>query len=84
LYRNIDRNIETQADLAGRPLTQPSLLVTVDKDPVLPAEMADGMPQYASDLEITHLTDCGHWTQQEQPDRLIELLLDWMGRQLPA
>ncbi len=84
LYRNIDRNIEVQADIAGRPLIQPSLLVTVDRDPVLPAEMGDGMAEHVPDLEIAHITDCGHWTQQEQPDRLIEVLLDWMARQFPA
>ena len=84
LYRNIDRNIENQADIAGQPLTQPSLLITVDKDPVLPADLAKGMPRYAPDLEVAHVTDCGHWTQKEQPDRLNEVLLDWMGRRLPV
>lgn len=83
LYRNIDRNIEDQADIAGQALSQPALMVTVDKDPVLPAALAQGMSAFAPDLEIAHITDCGHWTQQEQPDRLNEALLDWMGRRLP-
>jgi pimeloyl-ACP methyl ester carboxylesterase len=23
---------------------------------------------------------CGHWTQQEKPDELNRILLDWLGR----
>lgn len=84
LYRNIDRNIIDHSDLVGRSLAQPSFLVTVDRDPVLPADLGARMHEFAADLEIAHIADCGHWTQQEQPDRLNEVLLDWMGRRLPA
>jgi len=84
LYRNIDRNVADQADIAGAPLVQPSLLVTVDKDPVLPADLGTGMSAYAPDLEIAHIADCGHWTQQEQPERVIDVLVGWMNRRIPA
>lgn len=84
LYRNIDRNVSDLADLAGVALSQPALLVTVDKDPVLPAELGAGMSAFAPDLEIAPLTDCGHWTQQEQPERTAEVLLDWMNRRIPG
>jgi pimeloyl-ACP methyl ester carboxylesterase len=23
---------------------------------------------------------CGHWTQQEKPDELNRVMLDWLGR----
>jgi pimeloyl-ACP methyl ester carboxylesterase len=84
LYRNIDRNIQTQDDIAGQPLSQPALLVTVDSDPVLPASLGAGMARFAPDLEIAHISECGHWTQQEQPNRLIDVLLDWMVRKIPG
>jgi pimeloyl-ACP methyl ester carboxylesterase len=84
LYRNIDRNIDDQADIVGAALMQPALMITVDKDPVLPAELAQGMSAYAQDLTIEHITDCGHWTQQEQPDRVNEVLLDWMTHRIPG
>jgi pimeloyl-ACP methyl ester carboxylesterase len=84
LYRNIDRNIIDYSDLAGHPLAQPCLLVTVDKDPVLPAELAEPMHGFAADLEIAHIPNCGHWTQQEQPDLLNGVLVEWLGRRLPA
>ncbi|MCB1247654.1 MAG: alpha/beta hydrolase, partial [Acidimicrobiia bacterium] len=84
LYRNIDRNLEDVAALVGRPITQPTLMVTADRDPVLPASMADGMVPLVADLERAHIDDCGHWTQQERPDQVNEVLLDWLGRRVPA
>lgn len=84
LYRNIDQNVADHVDIVGEPLTQPALLVTVDKDPVLPAGLAEGMPDFAPDLEVAHITDCGHWTQQEQPERTVDVLLDWMNRRIPG
>jgi pimeloyl-ACP methyl ester carboxylesterase len=42
--------------------------------------MADGMPAYVDDLETHIIEDCGHWTQNEQPDALGRLMTDWMLR----
>ncbi len=83
LYRNIDRNLMDMADHMGKPLTQPALLVTVDSDPILPPAMADGMVPLAPDLEIAHIEGSGHWTQQEQPDRVNDILVEWLDRRVP-
>ena len=40
--------------------------------------MAAGMPQLCSDLEMHNLEACGHWTQQEKPEELNQVTLDWM------
>jgi pimeloyl-ACP methyl ester carboxylesterase len=29
------------------------------------------------------LEDCGHWTQQEKPDEVNTLMLDWLARRFP-
>lgn len=83
LYRNIDRNLVDFAHLERAPLTQPTLMVTVDLDPVLPAEMAGPMAALVPDLEVAHIAGSGHWTQQEKPDELNAVLIDWLDRRAP-
>lgn len=79
-YRNFDRNWEETPQLDGAKIEVPALMVTAEWDPVLTPAMATLMPAYVPDLE-THLVDgCGHWTQQERPDELNRLLVDWLTR----
>ena len=82
LYRNIDRNFDEMSDLAGAKVAQPCLMITADRDPVLPASLADGMAAFSDDLEVAHLTDCGHWSQQECPEAVNSILLDWLDRRI--
>ncbi|MDA2978807.1 MAG: alpha/beta hydrolase [Actinomycetota bacterium] len=82
LYRNIDRNFEEMSDLAGARIAQPCLMITADRDPVLPASLADGMVALVDDLEVSHLTECGHWSQQECPEAVNSILLDWLDRRI--
>ena len=63
-------------------ISVPCLYVGADNDVVLPPSSADGMEDYISDLEKETITDCGHWTQQEKPDELNTILLDWLGRKI--
>jgi pimeloyl-ACP methyl ester carboxylesterase len=83
LYRNIDRNIVDFAPLDRTPLVQPTLMVTVDHDPVLPRAMAEPMADLVPDLEFAHVENSGHWTQQEQPEAVNEILVDWLDRHVP-
>jgi len=83
-YRNFDRNWELTPEQDGARIEVPCLMVTAEWDPVLTPAMAQGMAPFVADLE-THMIDrCGHWTQQEQPDQLNRLMLDWLGRRFPA
>ena len=77
-YRNIDANIEATAHLKDAAVSQPTLMVTTDYDPILPASLAEGMDRWVPDLRIAHIENCGHWTQQEQPDRVNELLVGFL------
>ncbi len=79
-YRNIDRNKKLFPDIGTRPLELPCLMVTAEWDGALRPEMAAGMPAVCSDLETHQIAECGHWTQQEKPEELNRLLLDWLGR----
>ena len=79
-YRNIDANIEATAHLKDAAVSQPTLMVTTDYDPILPASLAEGMDRWVPDLRIAHIENCGHWTQQEQPDRVNELLVGFLAQ----
>ncbi|MEZ5176394.1 MAG: alpha/beta hydrolase [Acidimicrobiia bacterium] len=81
-YRNIDRNNELFADVAGAALQQPALMITTDRDPVLPAAMAEGMAAFAEDVAYAHIEDCGHWTQQERPVETSAIIVDWLDRRV--
>jgi pimeloyl-ACP methyl ester carboxylesterase len=78
-YRNIDANLEATAHLKDAPVTQPTLMVTAEFDPVLPASLAEGMERWVPDLTVAHVEGSGHWTQQEQPDRVNELLTGFLA-----
>lgn len=79
-YRNIDRNKELLPDLGTRPLELPCLMVTAEWDVALSPALAGGMPKVCADLETHMLERCGHWTQQERPEELSGILVDWLGR----
>lgn len=79
-YRNLDRNWETTPQLAGAPITVPSLMVTAEWDPVLRPEMAEVMKPLVPDLETVMIRSCGHWTQQEKPEELNAIMVDWLRR----
>jgi len=83
-YRNWHRD---HAYLTGHsaPMTiaQPSLYIGGTKDLVLkmsPGDMLAAMKASLGDLRgATLLEGCGHWTQQERPEEVNKLLLDWLG-----
>ena len=77
-YRNIDRNWETTQEIAGRRIDCASLIVMAEKDPILRPEMAEGMEQFVPNLRREPIRNCGHWTQQEKPQEVNRLLLDFL------
>ena len=79
-YRNLDRYWERTPHLAGARIDVPSLMVTAEHDPVLRPEMAEQMRSFMNDVEIVMIPDCGHWTQQERPEALNRLMIDWLQR----
>jgi pimeloyl-ACP methyl ester carboxylesterase len=37
------------------------------------------MERWVPDLQVAHVEGSGHWTQQEQPDRVNELLTAFLA-----
>jgi pimeloyl-ACP methyl ester carboxylesterase len=81
-YRNVDRDWEDLAPWARRPITVPSLFVGGDRDgPTIwgggaIARFAETLPA----LWGSHILEgCGHWTQQERPDDVNRLLVEFLA-----
>jgi len=81
-YRNFTRNWQRSEDL-DQQVRVPGLMVMAEKDAVLPPSAADGMEAYVPDLENALIGDSGHWTQQEKPDDVNQVILDWLDRRFP-
>jgi pimeloyl-ACP methyl ester carboxylesterase len=82
-YRNFTRNWERSDGLPSRIDGLPCLMITAEKDAVLTPAMAEPMPALVGDLEMHMIAGSGHWTQQEKPDEVNRLLLDWLARRFP-
>jgi pimeloyl-ACP methyl ester carboxylesterase len=82
-YRNFTRNWERSEGLPTRLDNLPCLMITAEKDAVLTPAMAEGMPGMIGDLEMHMIHGSGHWTQQEKPEEVSRLILDWLDRRFP-
>ena len=86
-YRNIARNWHLTAPWHGMPISQPSQFIAGSRDGVLkfPASAAQmaAFPRTLPGLQGSHILEgAGHWVQQERPDEVNRLLLDFL-RTLP-
>lgn len=82
-YRNHARDFAWQQRFRDRQISQPSLFIGGDRDLVL--KMLPGvdplalMAPHLPGLRGAHLLPgIGHWTQQEAPDAVNRLLLEWL------
>ncbi len=84
-YRNHERDFAWLQGWVGKRIEQPALFIGGDRDPAtfLFGAVTDpvGMMRlFAPKVEGHILPGVGHWTQQERPDEVNRLLLDWLGR----
>jgi pimeloyl-ACP methyl ester carboxylesterase len=79
-YRNIDRNAAAHPEVGTTALDLPTLMICAEWDPALPPALAAGMPSSCSDLEMHTIAKGGHWVQQEYPEEVNDLLVDWLTR----
>ena len=84
-YRNIDRNWELLAPMAGATVTVPALYMAGDRDLVLAFRGMDqviaNLSKFVPQLRGTHiLPGCGHWTQQEKAHEVSQAVVDFVRR----
>lgn len=74
-YRNLDRNWHLLADVDPI-IQQPTLMIYGERDMIPKFE---GLTDFVPNAEVTSL-DCGHWIQQEKPEEINHLILEWVER----
>ncbi len=82
-YRNWSRNWKSMKGV-NQTVRVPSLFVGAVNDVIISRKQIDAMKPHVTDLEIAMIENCGHWTQQERPDELNRLILDWLARRYPV
>jgi pimeloyl-ACP methyl ester carboxylesterase len=86
-YRNLDRDRELLGFLAGAKIQQPSIFIAGEEDGVVsmyrPAfeALEKNMPGLTKKILIG---GAGHWVQQEKPDEVNHLLLEFLAETWPA
>ncbi|KAJ1965130.1 hypothetical protein GGI12_000975 [Dipsacomyces acuminosporus] len=69
---------EHDAGFLNTKINKPSMMVTVDKDRALPAEMTKGMEDYIPGLMRAHIQGSGHWVLAEQKDQANAALTQYL------
>ena len=85
-YRNIDRNWELTAPWAGAKIHQPALFIAGSVDPIIAhgsgAAAVQSLAESVPGLRRKQLIDgAGHFIQQERPQIVNEILLDFLRAQ---
>ncbi len=76
-YRNWTRNWERLAGV-DQTIRVPTLFIGARDDVVVSLQQIEAMKDLVPDLELHVLDDCGHWSQQERPDEVNRLMLEWL------
>lgn len=78
-YRNWTLNWETLEGV-DQQIDIPTLFIGAVDDVIIAPEHVEGMKPLVNDLELHMLDNCGHWSQQEKPDEVNRLMIDWLLR----
>jgi pimeloyl-ACP methyl ester carboxylesterase len=79
-YRNIDRNWELTAAWQHAPIAVPAVFAAGDRDPVLAFASPDSLTTFVPRMtKSVILPGCGHWTQQERPAEITDVILEFLA-----
>jgi len=81
-YRNFDRSWELLAPFSGAKITQPTLFIWGDKDPVFDipgvSTRLERMSNFIPNLHKLALPGCGHWVQQERANEVNNAMIAFL------
>lgn len=77
-YRNWTQNWQLLEDVP-QIVQVPTLFIGAEDDVIIPPERIEAMKPCVRNLDVHMLENCGHWTQQEKPDEVNRILIDWLG-----
>lgn len=73
-YRNLDRNWHILADIDPI-ISHPTIMIYGTQDQIPPSP---NLKKFVPNADVVHL-ECGHWIQQEKPDEVNQVILDWLA-----
>lgn len=76
-YRNWTRNWEALAGIEQE-IDIPTLFIGAADDVIISLEQIEAMRPLVTNLKIHMLENCGHWSQQEKPEEVNHVMLDWL------
>jgi len=82
-YRAMGRMGSAMAGATSR-IEAPSLYIGFEHDVVLPPSSADGMEDFITNVEKYTVLDSGHWTQQEKPEEVNGVIVEWLNRKIAS
>ncbi len=56
----------------------PTLFIAASDELVVGPEHVEGMKTLVPDLTVHTISPCGHWSQQEHPETVNKLIVDWL------
>ena len=88
------RTLRGVADARGQAVTAldrlyladalPLLVVWGGRDPIVPARQSETVRRLVPNARIEVFADAGHWPHLDEPDRFVDLLLDFVSTTEPA
>jgi epoxide hydrolase A/B len=76
-YRNWTRNWE-RLEGVDQIIKIPTLFIGAVDDVIIPLEAIENMKSLVPNVEIHMLEPCGHWSQQEHPDQVNDVIVNWL------
>jgi pimeloyl-ACP methyl ester carboxylesterase len=81
-YRNWSHNWSSTEGV-DQTVNVPTLFIGAEDDVIVSPAQIEAMKPHVADLEINMIKNCGHWTQQEKPQEVNSIILEWLGRRYP-
>ena len=77
-YRNWTRNWQDFEGISDV-INIPTLFIAAADELVVGPEHVEAMRTVVPGVRIETLSPCGHWSQQEHPQKVNELIIDWLA-----
>jgi pimeloyl-ACP methyl ester carboxylesterase len=83
-YRAGLRDLMHRDGRDSSPITVPTLLLWGERDPYLSPSLTESLGPWVLDLRVVRLPDASHWVQNDAPERINRLMIDFLqGRPVP-
>lgn len=80
-YRAAFRKGENKTKREVKKIATPTLVIWGEEDRALGKELTEGMePLFSGPFQIQYIPQCSHWVQEEQPEQVNRLLLQFLQR----